>query len=503
MTDKRKSLLYDFYKELSGRFTTTDALMSHALPLIADYANADSILFFNWDEKNSIISQRIMYEKGESYFLQEDIFVDAMSAEVIKFLDDGIAESPALDYPSVYVLLKWNTPLDSFKTLKSGRASRWMYGVLRVERFKKNKSFSSSDKEILLGLARELSVKMNLTEIDEYNTAQLRRAEALNDLAEVFATSMRLRDSIEEILKNIQKSFRFDRTSLYLTDSKSGKISDVLIVDLGGEVKRFKDGDDADGEYLSNICIDISTCYNAPSVSDRVLTIPLTLQNKTLGYLIFDNLLSRAPISQEDVLSLRQFSSQIALAIDNARLFEKVQELSNYDELTKLPMRRFFNDNFSQEIYRSKRFNLTFSVLMMDIDHFKDINDTYGHAFGDEVLKTVSEVIRNNLRQTDMPCRYGGDEIVIMFPRTTGEECLNIAKRLAEKVRIAKLPERFTRGENIKLSISQGISVFPYDGEEESGLIRRADEALYHVKQHGRASWALYSDIAQQNEKDK
>ena len=94
-----------------------------------------------------------------------------------------------------------------------------------------------------------------------------------------------------------------------------------------------------------------------------------------------------------------------------------------------------------------------------------------------------------------MPCRYGGDEILIMLPRTSGEEAKNISKRLSEKVSKIKLHEGLTGGEKVKLSISQGISVFPYDTDEQADLIKRADEALYYVKQNGRGFWALYSEI--------
>ena len=333
-----------------------------------------------------------------------------------------------------------------------------------------------------------------MTEIDHYNTSQLQRAQALNDLARVFATSIRLRDSLIEILKSIQKSFYFDRTSLYLVDPKTNELQEAYSADLSGEVKEIDITANLSKNFTSYCDSDYGIC---PAVkgSDIVLTIPLTLQTKNLGWMVFDNMLSRMPIATEDMLSLKQFSAQIALAIDNARLFEKVQELSNYDELTKLALRRFFNENLSQEIYRSKRFNLTLSLILMDIDYFKTINDTYGHLLGDEALKEVSGVILNSLRQTDLPCRYGGDEIVIMLPRTTGEEAKSIAKRLSEKVSAIKLNPKYTGGADIKLSISQGIAVFPYDTEDQSELIKRADEALYDVKQHGRGFWALYGDV--------
>lgn len=488
------NLIYNFYKATTQRFTTIDELLAVALPIMAEYFDAQRIFFFDWKEEESIISLRTMCQEGACYELQEDVFVDKRSPEFIKFLHDGVMPAPTLDYPAVYVLLSWQTPRGGLKTLKEGRAADMQFGVLRVERFKKNKPFSEEEESLLLALGRELSVKVNMTEVDYYNTSQLLRAQALNELAKVFATSLRLSDSINEILKNIQKTFHFDRTSLYLLDVKKNKFSEAYTADLSGEVKEI----DVKEMYKvfslenyegQNIC-------PLTAQNDIVLSLPLRLQNKNLGWLVFDNMLSRVPIAEEDILSLKQFSSQIALAVDNARLFERVQELSNYDELTKLALRRFFKENLTQEIYRSKRFNLALSLILMDIDHFKVINDTYGHILGDEALKAVSEVIRQSLRQTDIPCRYGGDEILILLPRTTGEEAKSIAKRLSERVSKITLPARLTRGEDIKLSVSQGIAVFPYDSDNASSLIQRADDALYYVKEHGRGFFSLYNEVA-------
>ena len=210
----------------------------------------------------------------------------------------------------------------------------------------------------------------------------------------------------------------------------------------------------------------------------------------------FDNLLSRRRIDYFDFISLKQFSSQIALAIDNAALFERVQELSNYDELTKLPVRRFFNEKFAEEIYRSKRFDLIMSVIVLDIDLFKQINDTYGHQIGDWALKEVSRVIRTSLRQTDFPCRYGGGEMVIMLPRTNDEEAKIIAKRLKDRINAITIPDRYTDGEKVPLSISQGISSFPQDGQNATELFEKADRALYWVKDGRRGTFAVYREVA-------
>ena len=136
------------------------------------------------------------------------------------------------------------------------------------------------------------------------------------------------------------------------------------------------------------------------------------------------------------------------------------------------------------------------SLIILDIDLFKQINDGYGHQIGDWALKEVARVIRTSLRQTDFPCRFGGDEMIIMLPRTNGEEAKIIAKRLQERIRAITIPSRYTEGKEVHLSISQGISVFPMDGKDESSLLEKADKALYAVKQAGRGSFALYRDVA-------
>ena len=188
----------------------------------------------------------------------------------------------------------------------------------------------------------------------------------------------------------------------------------------------------------------------------------------------------------------------MALCIDNTRLFERVQELSNYDELTKLPVRRYFNEKFAEEIYRAKRFDLDLSLMIMDIDFFKQINDTYGHQIGDWALQEVSRVLRGSLRQTDVPCRFGGDEMVIMLSRTNGEEAKLIAQRLQERITAITLPSRFTEGKEVHLSISQGIASFPQDGTTADELLEKADKALYVVKQNGRSHYAVYREVADQ-----
>ncbi|NLO91571.1 MAG: GGDEF domain-containing protein, partial [Elusimicrobia bacterium] len=193
-------------------------------------------------------------------------------------------------------------------------------------------------------------------------------------------------------------------------------------------------------------------------------------------------------------------AGQIALAVDNAMLFERVQELSQYDELTKLPVRRYFMERLQEEVYRAERFGQPVSLIWMDLDHFKEINDTYGHQTGDVVLKEVSRMIMSNLRKIDMPCRYGGDEIVIMLPQSRLDEAKAIAMRLSREASEIRVPGAMAGGADLRVSVSQGVATIPGDASSLDELMKHADEALYWVKTNGRGGGAVYGEVLNQLE---
>jgi diguanylate cyclase (GGDEF)-like protein len=198
---------------------------------------------------------------------------------------------------------------------------------------------------------------------------------------------------------------------------------------------------------------------------------------------------------------LKSFGGQIALAVDNSRLFDKVEELSLYDELTKLPLRRYFNQRYQEEFYRAERFKQPLAVVWADVDFFKEVNDTYGHQIGDKVLKEVGRIILSNLRKIDFPCRYGGDEIVILLPQATGAEAQRLAQRLSQELSELRIPVPFSKAKELRVTLSIGVSTFPQDAATMDGLLEKADDALYWVKSHGRGKIALYSEVAEEKKK--
>jgi len=174
--------------------------------------------------------------------------------------------------------------------------------------------------------------------------------------------------------------------------------------------------------------------------------------------------------------------SLIGVALSNAKLFQQVQEQARTDSLTGLVNRRSFAPMLGGEIMRARRYGTALSLVMIDMDGLKDVNDTYGHLAGDAVIREVAERIRSTIREIDIACRYGGDEFTVILPNTSLEQAHHAADRLAAAV--AGLPCRW-QGIDIPITISVGVC--RYDGQTRPAeFIRGADAALYAAKSRGR-----------------
>jgi diguanylate cyclase (GGDEF)-like protein len=215
-----------------------------------------------------------------------------------------------------------------------------------------------------------------------------------------------------------------------------------------------------------------------------VVAVPLRSKARTLGVIELVNGPSQPPFGEKDLKTLGSIADYAAIALENARNFRRVQELTITDEHTGLYNCRYLMSCLSSEIARARRFGHPLSLVFFDLDHFKQVNDTYGHRCGSAVLKECGQVVRATLRGTDVATRYGGDEFVCLLPETGKDLAIVCAERLREAIAARRFLEPM--GLEVKVTASFGVACFPEDGEDEEALLRQADLAMYRVKDSGR-----------------
>ena len=176
--------------------------------------------------------------------------------------------------------------------------------------------------------------------------------------------------------------------------------------------------------------------------------------------------------------------SYIAKYLIKSKDFEYQYKLATTDGLTDLYNHRYFQETLKSQVELSKRYEQPFSLIIVDIDHFKNFNDTYGHQAGDAVLRQVADTLKKNSRTTDSVCRYGGEEMSIILPNTNAEEALFNAKRINKSV--ADTEYKLNNSETAKVTISVGVATFPNNGETAEDMIKYADQCLYIAKSNGR-----------------
>ncbi|MEG3436715.1 diguanylate cyclase [Pannus brasiliensis CCIBt3594] len=217
--------------------------------------------------------------------------------------------------------------------------------------------------------------------------------------------------------------------------------------------------------------------------SPATLRVPLEARGENLGflYLVFDDPRRLTPEKRE---LAKTTVKQIALGLANLQARERLQTLSFSDPLTGLYNRRYLEATLEREFNRCARDGRPIGIIFLDIDHFKRINDTFGHETGDKVLAALGDYLKTNTRQSDIACRYGGEEFVLVLLDSSREDTRKRAEELCRGVRELKLTREHPELSSISVSI--GVSAFPEDGTTPAELFRVADEGLYRAKRSGR-----------------
>jgi diguanylate cyclase (GGDEF)-like protein len=215
------------------------------------------------------------------------------------------------------------------------------------------------------------------------------------------------------------------------------------------------------------------------------LCVPLLTQNETLGVLHLRN----GPCEEHENCQRWQqlaemVSGQVAMALTNLALRERLQQQAIQDPLTGLYNRRYLDETLPRELQRAERHGLSMGVIMLDIDHFKHFNDTYGHDAGDTLLRAVGNFLQANTRGEDIACRYGGEEFTLVLPGASLENALQRAEQVRAGIKALTVTHL---GQSLDaITVSVGVAVFPDHGTDADAVMKAADIALYRAKQGGR-----------------
>ena len=219
-----------------------------------------------------------------------------------------------------------------------------------------------------------------------------------------------------------------------------------------------------------------------------IACIPMVVYNDVIGVINVTNKRYGMQFTDDDVEMLKAVADQAAVAINKAQLWD----MAVTDSLTGLYVRRYFMVKLHEEVHRAERYNNILSLVMADLDRFKNVNDTHGHDAGDRVLKEIGRFLQQNVRDVDIVARYGGEEFVIMIPEAAKDAAYSMSERLRKKFSKLKF-------ENLpQITISLGIATYPFDGKQPEDLLKNADAAMYAAKRAGRNQVARYTrDIKQ------
>ncbi len=332
--------------------------------------------------------------------------------------------------------------------------------------------------------------------------------QALLSFNSTMGNIINLDELADEMLPTISKALRITQAKLLFKDTSSGDFatqftypkvkgesSDELRFSFDNSIVAWleKETNPLNLKQIDNIP-QLKGLWQAERekliISNLELLCPIKSRGKLIGILALGRKQSRSLYSHEDIGLVMSMASQAGIIIENAQLYSQAIAWATTDGLTELYNHRHFHELLEQEINRGSRFGTTFSLIMLDIDLFKDYNDTYGHLAGDEVLRKVGKCIKTTIRSIDAAFRYGGEEFATILPETQLDDAYRVAERIRKTIEVQ------ASSGVVPITASLGVASWPIDGMIKEEVIARADAALYRAKQTGRNRTCLSSDIA-------
>jgi diguanylate cyclase (GGDEF)-like protein len=333
---------------------------------------------------------------------------------------------------------------------------------------------------------------------------QVERLSLFHDVGKALASTLDLQKILQTIMERISDILQPDTWSLLMLDENAQELYFEIAIGAGADKLkdvRVKLGEGIAGwvaQHAEPLLVEdakkdarFSSRFDelTQSQTRSVVCVPVKGRDKVLGVIELVNCQGKESFRKDDIPILKNLADYAAIALENARYVQRIHELTITDDCTALYNARHLNFVLDAEIYRSTRYGYEFSIIFVDLDHFKHVNDTYGHLVGSKLLWMIGDIIKGHLRMIDYAFRYGGDEFVVLLPQTSKESALMVVRRTKELLNstVFFAEERL----NIKVTASFGVASFPKDARTRKDILRMADEAMYLVKNTTRDSIAL------------
>jgi len=323
------------------------------------------------------------------------------------------------------------------------------------------------------------------------------------ELGKALTSSLQLDQVLRTIMEKIDEFLRPDNWSLLLLDEEKQELYFELAV--GKASQALRDVRIGMGQGIAGWVAQHGETVVVPDTSkdtrffskvdektktetQSIVAVPVRFRDTCLGVIELINCVGPDGFDPRDLKLLEALSDFAAIALENARHVKKIHDLTIRDDCTSLYNARHMSFILETEIYRSQRYNYEFSLVFIDLDHFKLVNDTHGHLVGSRLLGEIGNALKAHCRLIDFAFRYGGDEFVLLLPQTSKENAINVARRLHKLIRESVWLEK--EGLKIRLTPSLGVASYPVDSRTKEGLLHLADEAMYLVKNTQRDSVA-------------
>ncbi|MBI5189371.1 MAG: GGDEF domain-containing protein [Nitrospirae bacterium] len=327
----------------------------------------------------------------------------------------------------------------------------------------------------------------------------------LLDVAKLVVSTLEMHQVLDAILKSAMKLTNTNAGSIALYDKDTQELSIFahrgFSHDFVGDTRwKVRPGGLTDKILKSKKPTVISDTTNQKFFTNplalkegikSMVCVPLIFNEDIIGIFYVDDFSPRK-FNRRELRLLYILSSFAAMSIDHARLHETTRQLAVTDGLTGLYNHRHFQEVLDKEVARAGRYGEKVSLIMLDIDDFKKLNDQYGHTFGDKVLKKLADILRESVRDSDTAARYGGEEFTVILPKVGSYQASLMAYRLLRDV--TKKSQRLMRGKG-SLTVSMGVSCYPDDATSRRALIELADRALYEAKRRSKDTVVEYQAL--------